>query len=243
MGDASFKTLLFGSLNLAMFIAVYLYGRKAHPQLALWLCAGTCLVMVIVTYYYQTFIVLTFILSFVFMAILRKSDQREGLRQLFADNKIYATKTYLSEALEVLGDKKWAYSNGSLFTEPGKKITYSVWQGSTSHRVSSGEYVRTTTYTYYLAFIFPPGSASDAFKQKARAAADRSHYTRTQRIKFLFSPDTETPDLVTTAKDGSFIIRYTTIRDVAHYARRIAWLKENINPTRQAVTSPTFGLN
>ncbi|MEO6230690.1 MAG: hypothetical protein ABJB11_00895 [Ferruginibacter sp.] len=128
------------------------------------------------------------------------------------------------------------YAEGKIQGNGKIPITYFFWQGHTSSNVSSGQYVRTTVYTYYLAFVFPPGSITDTFKQQAIAAADKSHYSFTKKIKFFFTHDTETPNLVTTAADGSFIIQYVTISDVAHYSRRLEWIKQNINNSYQRVT-------
>ncbi len=243
MNEPFFKTTVFSSLTIALFAAVYLYGRKAHPQSAPWLCGITCLLMLVLTYYRETWLGASVVLSIAYLFALRKPDQRAAFQQFFAANNIYTTQQYSSAALDMLGDKKWTYAKGLLISAGGQTINYSFWQGSTSSQVSSGQYVRATTYTYYLAFIFPPGSISNYFEQRVRAEADKSNYTLRQKIHFFFVPDTERPTMVCNASDGSFIVEYITLRDVEHYKRRVDWIKENINAKFQPVISSSFTLN
>ena len=154
---------------------------------------------------------------------------------MYAEHNIYSTTQCSKAVLAILGEKKWSYAEGKIQDGGKIPVNYFFWQGHTSSMVSSGQYVRTTVYTHYLAFIFPPGSVTDGFKQMALAAADKSHYSFKQRLKFFFIPDTETPNLVTTATDGSFILQYVTTLDVELYTRRLDWIKQNINNMQQPV--------
>ena len=241
MEDKYFKLLFYVIMNVSMFTAVFLYGRKAHPKLSLWLSAGTGVLMIVLGYIEGSWLAASLLLSLVYLFVLRKPNEQTAFRQLYADNKIFSSEKYSQAVLDILGDKKWRYAAGKIEGNGKVPTPYFFWQGSTSSMVSTGQYVRTTVFTHYLAFIFPPGAVSNSFKQKAIASADTSHYTFRQKLKYFFVVDTETPNLVTTAADGSFIIQYQTIPDVLHYAKRINWIKENIDNTHTPVTDTSVG--
>ena len=230
-------------LNAAVFLAVYLYGRKWHPQLAFVLSLATCIIMILLARLDPSWILVSLLLSMVYLRILRMPDQQPGFRKLFADHKIHTSQKALPAVLEVLGEKQWHYSESFFTGKSGSIIPYYFWQGHTKSFVSSGEYVRKTTYAHYIAFIFPPGAVSEGFKQQVSAAADRSRKSVLQRLKFSFRPDTETPDLVTTASDGSFVVQYYTLQESACYERRFAWMNQQLNETGKPAAAATVRLN
>jgi hypothetical protein len=242
MDDIIYRMLFLAGFNACVYGAIYLYGRKHHPEKALWLSLTSFLAITTLCYYSISWIGLSVILPLIYLAILRKPNQRKEFVEFFASNHIYSSNKYSQAALDVLGDKKWRFSEGKLTANSGAVIPYSFWQGSTSSMVSSGQYVRTTVHTYYIAFIFPPDSVTKLFKQHVLIAADKSKYTWKERIKFFFKHDIEKPNLVTTAADGSFIIQYFTTVDVEHYKERLEWIRNNITekyilfPSRYSVT-------
>ncbi len=240
MDEQLFKTLAVGLLHLSLFAAVYLYGRKSFPRLALWLSAGTFLVMMAISYYSIALSGISIICSLIYLRILRLPNQTKLFQNLYADHRVYATSNYSPAVLDLLGDKKWKYSEGYLNNSIGSNAKYFLWQGHTTSFVSAGQYTRTTVYNYYLAFVFPEGNACDSFKKLAAKIASRKHYTFYQKIKFFFSPDTETPCLAKTAADGSFVIMYATRPEAAYYERRLKWIKENVCKPNQSLLGPTF---
>ena len=243
MNEPSFRMLYFTIMNVCIFGALYLYGYKAHPKLAAWLCIGTCVVMITACYFSGSFIAVSLILPVFFLIILKKPGESLAFQQFYTQHNIFSTKNFSQAALDKLGNKNWIFAEGTMQKSITQKITYGFWQGHTTSTVSTGKYGTTTSYTYYLAFVFPPGSVSEIFKQIATASADRSHYTFRQKLKFFFMLDTETPSLVTTAADGSFIIQYTTMLDVAHYTRRVNWLQENIGRMYFPLSSLQMAVN
>jgi hypothetical protein len=243
MNDLFFRMLALGGLNFCIFTAVYLYGHKYHPNLSLWLSLCSFLIITVLCYFSNTFIGLSLILSIIYLSILKKPTQRKEFLQFYAENELTGTNNYSQAALDILGDKKWKFAEGKVVTVSGQVIPYSFWQGHTSSTVSSGQYVRSTSYTYYIAFIFPPGSVSRLFRQHALVAADKSKYTWKEKIRFFFKLDTERPNLVTTAADGSFIIQYYTPVDVAHYKERLDWIRNNVTEQYYPVSHPQFSNN
>jgi hypothetical protein len=243
MNDVIIKMLFLGGMNLCIFAAVYLYGRRYHPSLSLWLSACSFLAISILCYYSITWIGISLILSLAYLRLLRKPNQRKEFREFFAQNNIFSTNNYSQAALDVLGNKKWRFSEGKLTGISGQVIPFSFWQGSTSSMVSSGQYVRTTSFTYYIAFIFPPESVSKLFKQHALVAADKSKYSWREKLTFFFKRDLEKPNLVTTAADGNFIIQYYTDMDINHYRQKFEWVRNNITEQYYPVSQPQFSNN
>jgi len=243
MQDAMFRMLFFVLMNFFIFGGIYFFGKRYHPKLAPWLAGGSFIVLTSLCYFSVTWIMVSITLSLVYLRILRKPDQTAAFQALYAVHNIYTTTKFSQAALNILGDKKWRYAEGKIQGHGTTAIPFFFWQGHTSSMVSSGQYVRTTVYTHYLAFVFAPGSITDTFKRRAIAAADKSHYPFTKKLKFFFTPDTETPNLVTTAADGSFIIQYVIISDVAHYSRRLEWIKQNIDNRQQPVIGFTLSAN
>ncbi|HUP11386.1 MAG TPA: hypothetical protein VM187_04225, partial [Niastella sp.] len=229
--------------NISMFGAIYLYGYKSYPQLALWLCGCTCLAMIILSFFSGAWLIASMILSMAYLFVLKKPGQQPAFEQLYAVNEIYSTQRFSQTVLDKVGNRNWRYAEGKAINAVGDKITYSFWQGSTSSTVSSGKYARATVFNYYLLFIFPPGSVSNTFKQKAMSAADKSHYTLKQKLKYFFKIDTETPIMVTTVSDGSFILQYNTVPDAECYARRFNWIRENLANTYRPVIDSSFSPN
>ena len=236
MDDAMFRILFFAMMNSLIFGATYLFGRKHHPKLAPWLAGCSFIVLTLLCYFSLTWLMTSLVLSIFYLRVLRKPDQTSGFKALYADYNIYSTTQFSKSVLALLGEKNWSYAEGKMQGIGKIPTNYFFWQGHTSSLVSAGQYVRTTVYTHYLAFIFPPGNITDAFKQRALAAAAKSQYSFKKRLTFFFVPDTEAPNLVTTAADGSFIIQYVTTLDVELYARRLEWIKQNINNIQQPVT-------
>ena len=215
-------TLLFG--------AIWLYGRRSFPKLSLELSVAGWISMMIVGYFSGTLAGLFAVpLLLTFMYLLRKPNQRKALLQFFQENNIYSSKTVSQPVLDALGNKNWRHAEGKLNRNTGETIKYFFWQGHTTSYVSAGQFTRTTTYQYYLAFIFPPGTASNIFKQHALKAADKSGYTFRQKLKFFFTIDTDKPIRVIIAADGSFIIEFNTIPDLEHYTKQLGWIKEHFN--------------
>lgn len=243
MNDITFRMLAITGLNFCIFLATYLFGRTYHPKKAFWLSAISFTAISILCYFSITWLGMSVILSIVYLGILKKPNQRKEFLEFYSSNQIFASNSYSQAALDVLGDKKWKFSEGKLTTNSGAMIPYSFWQGSTSSTVSSGQYVRSTVHTYYIAFIFPPGSVTKLFKQHVLVAADKSKYTWKERIKFFFKLDTEKPNMVTTAADGSFIIQYYTKVDVQHYQERVEWIRNNITEQYYPVSQPVFSNN
>jgi len=230
MQDIFYKMLYFAVIFSLVFGAVWLYGRKSFPKLAMQLSLGAWVAMMTVSYFSgfaAGLISVPLILSF--MYVLRKPNQRKALLQFYEENKIYSSKQVSQAVLDALGNKNWRYAEGTLNKNAIGTVKYLFWQGRTSSLVSAGQFTRTTTYQHYLAFIFPPGSAGNIFKQHALAAADRSGYTFRQKLKFFFTVDTDKPARVMTAADGSFIIEYNTIPDLEHYTKQLNWIKEYYN--------------
>lgn len=227
ISDIFYRMLFMGLVYTTEFLLIYTYGHKYFPKLSLRLCAGTWLLMMILSYFSGYWMALAVLLGLVYLFILRKPDQTENYKKLYIENKIYSSQKYSPAALKILGDKSWRFAQGTLKKNVQENVTYEFWQGHTKSMVSAGQYTRTTVYTYYLAFVFPPGAASTTFKKIVQDAADRSQDTFRQKLKYSFVPDTERPNLVTTAEDGSFIIQYITLADAEHYSRRINWIKEN----------------
>ncbi len=243
MNDLSFKILTFTIINVLMFGAVYLYGYRYHPKLALWLCVATAVVMMIACYYSGAFLLFSLVFCMAYLFILKKPDQTTAFKTLYAKHHVFTSKKISAAALEILGDKNWHFAEASVIGITGKTNQYLFWQGYLKSTVSSGQYTRSTVYTHYIAFIFPPGSVSNAFKQVAKASADKSGYTRWDKFKFFFKHDTEKPNLVTVAPDGTLIMQFLTLQDAEHYARRFDWIKENIGITYYPVTAVSFGNN
>jgi hypothetical protein len=243
MDDKYFRMLFFCGMNISMFVAVWLYGYKSHPNLALWLCGCTCLVMMALSFFSGTWLMASMILCLSYLFILKKPGQQLAFKQLYADNEVYSTQQFSQAVLDKVGDRKWRYAEGKAMNDAGEKITYAFWQGSTSSMVSAGQYTRTTVFNHYLVFVFPPGTVSNIFKQTAMAAANKSHYTWKQKFKYFFKVDTETPVMATTVADGSFIIQYNTVPDAACYARRFAWIREQLAKTYRPVTDASFAPN
>ena len=225
MNDSLFRTLFLGGMNLFMFGGLYLFGRKNRPKRALWLCSTSFVVLTTLCFFSTGWIMASLLLSLVFLFLLKKPDQSLAFKQLYTNNNIYTSQQTSPAIFEVLGDKKWSYAEGSFLLHGGKKIQYLFWQGSTSSMVSTGQYTRSTVYTHYLAFIFQPGTVTENFKRKVQDAADKSGFTFWQKLRYQFAPNTEVPNLVATAKDGSFIVQYVTLPDVEHYSRRLEWMK------------------
>ena len=240
MDDKYFRTLFFCGINISMFVAIYLYGYKSHPKLALLLCGVTCLVMIVLSFFSGTWLMASMILCMVYMFILKKPSQQLAFQQLYTANEVYTTQRFSQAVLDKVGDRKWRYAEAKAINDAGEKITYSFWQGSTSSTVSTGQYTRATVFNHYLVFVFPPGTVSNIFKQTAMAAADKSHYTWKQKFKYFFKINTETPIMATTVADGSFIIQYNTTPDAVCYARRFAWIKENLVKTYRPVADASF---
>ena len=228
MNDLTFRLACFAVLYFLIFGAIYLFGYRWFPKLALILAVSGFVVCMAISFFSgASGGLLAFVLAFTFTFFLRRPNGTKAMRQFYADNKIY-TSTIVSQAvLDILGDKKWRFAEGTLQKSITEKTKYLFWQGHTSSTVSAGQYTRTTTFTHYLAFIFPPGTASDAFKQRAIAAADKSTYTFRERIKFFFKVDMDKPCLVKTAADGSFIIQYYTEPYAEQYIKQLNWIKEN----------------
>jgi hypothetical protein len=243
MNDLFFRMLALGGLNLCLFAGTYFYGRRYHPDLSLWLSLAGFIFITALCFFSITWIGMSVILSIVYLRILRKPNQRKDFMEFFKTNEIYSTRNYSQAALDVLGDKKWRFSEGKITGISGKPIPYSFWQGSTSSMVSSGQYVRTTSITWYICFIFPPGSVSKLFRQHALLAADKSKYSWKEKIRYFFKYDLEKPNLVTTAADGSFIIQYYTDMDISHYRRRLDWIRYNITEHYYPVAGKAFSDN
>ncbi|HRH50810.1 MAG TPA: hypothetical protein PLP23_18805 [Panacibacter sp.] len=241
MPDTFYMLFFFGIIYLIEFGIVYLSTRKSFPKRSLQLNAGAWLLLMMITYYSGALGGLfSVLLMIVLLLVLRKPSQVKDFQQFYAENKIYTSKKISHAVADILGNRNWTYAEGTLNKNAGETINYFFWQGYTSSYVTTGKFTHTTAYTHYLAFIFPPGTVSNVFKQHALAAADKSHYTLKEKIKFFFIPDTDTPCLVTTAADGSFIVEYVTTPDVEHYAKRLSWIKENITKLYYPVTEFAF---
>ncbi len=244
MQDQFVKMLFFGLLYAIEFGTVYIYGRKHFPRLALRLTIGTFILLLIVSFYsgalggFLSFIALV---SLLFM--FRKPDQTAAFQQFYADNKLYASVARPPAVMQLLGDKGWISSEGFINKSITEQIKYFFWLGSTSSTVSTGQYSRTTVYTSYLAFIFPPGAVSTVFKQRVLAAADKSNDSFKRKLKSFFVRDTERPSFVATAADGSFIIQYIAVPDIDYYARRLQWIKENIGKLYLPAAEMSFAPN
>ena len=221
--------LFFGIIYFIEFGIVYLCTRKSFPKRSMRLTAGAWVLLMGITYYSGApGGMLSVVLMIVLLTVLRKPSQAEAFKQFYTENKIYASEKNSQAAADILGQRNWTYSEGTLNKNAGETVHYLFWQGYISSYVTTGKFTHTTAYTHFLAFIFPPGTIPNAFKQRALAAADKSRYTLKEKIKFFFVPDTDKPCLVTTAADGSFIIEYITIPDIEHYTKRLNWIKENI---------------
>ncbi|MEO6723634.1 MAG: hypothetical protein ABIN67_24920 [Ferruginibacter sp.] len=227
MADNFYRMLFMALVYTTEFLLIYVYGYKSFPKLSLWLCAGTWVLMMALSYSNGAWMGLAITLGLVYLFILRKPNQTENFKKLYAENNIYSTGKYSQAALKILGDKSWLFAEGTVKKNVNETVNYGFWQGHLKSTVSSGQYTRTTVYTYYLAFVFPPGSVSNTFKKIVQDTADRSQDSFRRRVKYFFVVDTDRPNMVTTADDGSFIIQYLTLADAAHYSRRISWIKEN----------------
>ncbi|MEP7317898.1 MAG: hypothetical protein ABI921_04140 [Panacibacter sp.] len=241
MDDTLYRLIFFGIIYTIQFGIVYLCCRKESPELAAKLTVSAWLLMLVITYYSSSLgglISVAVMIALLF--ILRKRTDNNALQQFYTENNIYASKQFSQAVLDIPGNKNWMYAEGTLNKNTSEAVHYLLWQGYTSLYVTTGKFTHTTAYTNYLAFIFPPGSVSNIFKQSAIEAADKSHYTFKQKLKFFFVPDTDTPCLVTTAADGHFIIQYITVPDVEHYSKCLNWIKENISKIYYPVTQFSF---
>ncbi|MEP6677556.1 MAG: hypothetical protein ABJA78_20510 [Ferruginibacter sp.] len=223
-----YRTSFFGILYFSEMLAVYLYGRRYFPKLALQLTSITFIVLLLVTFYSAALgAMLSIVTMIVYLFKLRRPDQTKALQQFYVDNKIYRTDKRAGAAMKVLGDKNWSIAEGTVSRMNGEPVNYFFCQGYTSSYVQTGQYARTKTYTHFLAFIFASEDVSNIFKQHAMAAANKKYPFR-QRLKYFFSINTEKPKRVVTAEDGSLIIEYYTMVDVEHYGKQLSWIKENM---------------
>ncbi|MGC4104253.1 hypothetical protein [Ferruginibacter sp.] len=228
MNDLTIRISCLTVLYFLIFGSVFLFGEKWFPKRALSLTLCGFIVSIAISFYSGALGGITaFVLAFIFIFFLRRPNGTRAMRQFYADHAIYASTIVPQAALDVLGDKKWRYAEGSLQVNSNEKTKYLFWRGYTSSMVSTGQYTRSTTFTHYLAFIFLPGTANEAFKQRAIAAADKSGYSFRERIRFFFRLDMDKPCLVKTAADGSFIIQYYTEPYAEQYSKQLAWIKEN----------------
>ena len=233
------KMSFFALVYVILFGAIYLYGRKSFPKLSLWLTLSAWVLLMIISYYNGTIAgLLATLMILVFFVVLRKPNGNVVLQQFYSENKIYSTKTYSQAALNILGDKNWRYAEGTINKNVSEPIKYQLWMGYIKSTVSAGQYTRSTTFTNYLAFIFPPGSAGNIFKQRAADAADKSTYSFREKLKYFFSIDTDKPCRILNAADGSFIVEYLTVPDVEHYSKQLNWIKENFGMAYVSVTQP-----
>ena len=230
MPEIFYKMVYFAVMYSLFFGVLYLYGRKSFPKRSIQLNVVAWIILMVISYFNGMaagLIAVPVILTFMF--VLRKPSQRKALLQFYADNKIFSSNIHSQSVLAVLGDKNWMYAEGMINKNPLESVKYLFWQGYTKSTVSTGQYTRSTTFTHYLAFIFPPGSVSNIFKQHAFSAADKSGYTFRQKLKFFFVPDTDKPCRVLNAADGSFIIEYYTVPDVEHYSKQLSWIEEHFS--------------
>ncbi|MEO8769455.1 MAG: hypothetical protein ABI402_05205 [Ferruginibacter sp.] len=231
------KMSFFAVVYALLFGAIYLYGRKSFPKLSLWLTVGAWVLLMIISYYNGMIAgLLATVTILVFFVVLKKPNGNPALQQFYSENKIYSTKIYSQAALDILGDKNWRYAEGTINKNVSESIKYQLWMGYIKSTVSAGQYTRTTTFTNYLAFIFPPGSASNIFKQRAITAADKSTYSSREKLKYFFSMDTDKPCRILNATDGSFIVEYLTVPDVENYSKQLNWIKENFGMAYVSVT-------
>jgi len=230
--DQSHKMLFFFIVFTLFFGGLYLLGRKNSSTLTSWLPLTGGIILFCIAYFSGALAgVIAFPVYFISMYMLRdKTDG--GFRKFYETNKIYKSEKSSKAILDVLGERNWSLAEGTLAINSTESIRYLFWQGHTTATVYSGKST-TTSYSYYLAFVFAPSTITKEFKEKALASMDTSHYTFMQKVKYFFVPNTEIPYLVKTALDGSFIIAYNTLVNVETYGRRLEWLKENLN-TRQS---------
>lgn len=243
--NALFRIGFFSAFYAICFGGMYFYGRKGSPKLAPMLCTGLWLFFTIATYYVGGAAMSLFALIAVLILMFTlKPPPDNSLQIFFSENKIYKSEKSPKAVLDVLGDRKWLLAESKLFIRSNEYINYLFWQGHTSSSSYNGKY-STTTYRYYLAFIFEPNTVSENFKKKAEALMDKSHYTFKEKWKYFFTLDTDKPFLVKTAEDGAFIIAFDTFRDAKVYAKNLAWIKANIetapkNNQRTATYIPSW---
>lgn len=235
MNDQLYRLAFFGLMNASVFTATYLFGRKAHPVRAAWLSGGGFAAMMPLCYSNGAWIGLLVPLGLSYLYLLRRPAQNAAFQQLYRQYRIFSCVQQSEAVLALVGPKNWTFAQGRIQLSDGTVVPYFFWQGHTTASVSTGRYGSTTVYNHCLAFVFPPGSVNDRFKRYAADAADRSGRSFRQKVKFFFSPDTETPNLATTAGDGSFVLQYDTRLDAACYSRRIRWVEEGVRQSHYSI--------
>ena len=224
-----YRTFYFGGLYFVEMLAIYLYGRKYFPRIALKLTVTTFIGLIFVTLYSAVLgSMLSLVAMIVYLFKLRKPDQTEALGKLYTDNEIYKTgRTFSAAVANLLGDKNWSIAEGMVKRMNGEPVKYLFCQGYTSSYVQSGQYGRSKVYLHYLAFVFDANDVSNVFKQNAIAAANQKYSFR-KRLSYFFKINTDKPKRAVVAEDGSFVIEYFTFVDVENYAKQINWIKENM---------------
>lgn len=235
----------FSAFYAVCFGGIYFYGRKGSPKLAPALCTGLWLFFTVATYYVGGAPISLFaLITVVILLFTFKPPLDNSLQIFFSENKIYKSEKRPKAVMDLLGDRGWLLAEGKLYTRSNEWVNYLFWQGMTSSGVYNGKSY-TTTYRYYVAFIFEPNTVSENFKKRAEALMDKSHYTFKEKWKYFFTLDTEKPYLAKTSDDGGFIIAFDTFRDAKVYAKNLAWIKANIetapkNNQRTATYIPSW---
>jgi hypothetical protein len=226
--DSLYKNLFFGGFYAVAFGLVYLFGRKASPKLAIWLSAACWagLMLIMLTGSGTTSIALLVPVMIVLLFVFRKRIE-ESFQPFFKENCIYKSANVPASVLELLGNRNWSCAEGTFITKMGETAHFYWWQGwnpSTTYANNT----QMTIFNHFLAISFAPNAVDAHFKQMVRLAMDTSHFTFKQRFKRFFVLDTDTPYLATEAADGNFVVAWHTHQDVAHYTKRLNWLKQNL---------------
>lgn len=226
--DFFYKNLFFGGFYAVTFGLVYLFGRKAGSQLAVWLplACWAGLMLILLTGSGTTSFALLVPVMIVLIYVFRKRIDA-SFQPFFKENNIYKSANVPASVLELLGNRNWSCAEGTFITEMGEPAHYYWWQGWNKSTTYANN-TQLTAYSHFLALSFAPNTVDEHFKQVAKSTMDTSRLTFKQRFKRFFVLDTDTPYLATETADGSFVVAWNTHQDVEHYTKRLTWLKKNL---------------
>lgn len=224
MSEALTRALLFIAINLAIFIATYLYGYRAHPNLAIWFSLVGFVVTSALLFQSTAWLSLSVAVGLAGLFVMRKPDQAAAFQAFFRTNEITLVQQVPTD-LSILGDISWKYSVSKFYLEDGVTIPYYFCQGYTSRTISPGGSSRMN----YLLFVFPPNSLTPAMKKRLKEAANtKEEVSVTTRIRRFFSPSTDVPERIIDAPDGSLLVEFYTKVEVEVYEKQVEWVRRAV---------------
>ncbi len=164
--------------------------------------------------------------AFIVLLALWSRKSRRGVRDFYARYGMIAVADPPQNVLIAIGVATPLCLQASLCSVDGRIIPFYWWEWSRTSLHSTGTGVQ-GSMSRFLAISFPPGTISDAFKQRA---IDNKNAKRSvlKIFRDVFALDTDRPIRIEALSDGTFVIFWQVLQRSKIMEDKIAWLRTNL---------------